>query len=183
VDKASEEDFEDFVVQRSSNLMRRAYVLVGGDHEAAKDLVQAALTKLAVHWGRVHDPLAFCCTVMYRQQVSWWRRGWHQLETTRASVPEHARVDSTNASDIRLAVRAALFRLTPKQRAVLFLRHFEDMPEAEAADILGWTVGTVRSTNHRALQRLRELAPELADLYSNTGRDMVAAQLMKEKHP
>lgn len=61
-------------------------------------------------------------------------------------------------------MRGALARLTARQRTVLVLRYFEDLPEADVARILGCTVGTVRSTTHRSLARLRALAPELAAL-------------------
>ena len=65
---------------------------------------------------------------------------------------------------LRLALAQALRQLTDKQRAVVVLRYYEDLPEAEVAQILGCTVGTVRSTTHRSLARLRALAPELAAL-------------------
>jgi RNA polymerase sigma-70 factor (sigma-E family) len=167
VDKAAEEEFREFVSLRSADLMRRAYVIVGGDRDAAKDLLQAAMVKLIAHWSSVNDPMAFVRTVMYRQQISWWRRGWHQFETTVPALPESAGRDAVHTSEVRLAVRTAMFQLTARQRAVLFLRYFEDLPEAEVAEVLGWRIGTVRSANHRALQRLRTVAPDLADLYGN----------------
>ncbi|MDQ0759816.1 DNA-directed RNA polymerase specialized sigma24 family protein [Streptomyces canus] len=61
-------------------------------------------------------------------------------------------------------MRQALSRLTARQRTVLVLRYFEDMPEADVARLLGCSVGTVRSTTHRSPARLRQLAPELAAL-------------------
>ena len=67
-----------------------------------------------------------------------------------------------------LVVRRALARLTPRQRAVLVLRHFDDLTERETADILGVNVGTVKSTNASALARLRDGAPELLDLIGRT---------------
>ena len=67
-----------------------------------------------------------------------------------------------------LVVRRALARLTPRQRAVLVLRHFDDLTERETADILGVNVGTVKSTNAAALARLRDGAPELLDLIGRT---------------
>ena len=73
-------------------------------------------------------------------------------------------LDAAAASDLRVVMREALSRLTARQRTVLVLRYFEDLPEADVARLLGCSVGTVRSTTHRSLARLRTLAPELAAL-------------------
>ena len=67
-----------------------------------------------------------------------------------------------------LVVQRALARLAPRQRAVVVLRHFDDLTERETAEVLGITVGTVKSTNAAALARLREGAPELLDLIGGT---------------
>lgn len=162
---SDEDDFRAFVNARSGDLMRRAFVLTGGDQHAAEDLVQTALAKAADHWSQLDHPLAFVRTVMYRQQISWHRLGWSKHESAAETLPEPAMGDRSHLIELKLAVRGALGRLSPRQRAVLFLRHFEDLPESEVAEVLGCSVGNVRSTNHRALQRLREVAPELADFY------------------
>lgn len=82
-----------------------------------------------------------------------------------AEPPEAgAGVDAAAAAELRLVMRQALSRLTARQRTVLVLRYFEDLPEADVARLLGCSVGTVRSTTHRSLARLRVLAPELAAL-------------------
>ncbi len=180
MDRVDDDRFRDFVAQRSPELIRRAHLLVGGDSHAAKDLLQAALIKLATRWQQVDDPAAYVRVVMYRQQISWWRRGWSRFEVATAAVPERRSADSTHSTDLRLTVRVALRRLTPKQRAVLFLRYFEDLPETEVADILGCSVGTVRSTNHRALARLRAIAPELAELNGEAGGGRVDSPPIKE---
>ena len=179
VDKADEETFREFVAVPSPELMRRAFVLVGGDHDAAKDLLQASLIKLASRWTSVDDPAAYLRTVMYRQQISWWRHGWSRFEVTSGAVPDRVGGDGTHVTDLRLSVRAAMRRLTPKQRAVLFLRYFEDLPEADVASVLRCSVGTVRSTNHRALARLRAIAPERAEL-DGDGAAGPATPAMKE---
>ena len=168
MDPTLEQAFREFVVASTPTLLRRAYLLTGGDHDAARDLLQAALIKTAAHWRRVEDPTAYVRAVMYRQQVTWQRLGWHRYERT-STPPERPVADQSHTTELKLTVRAALRRLTPRQRAVLFLRHFEDLPEAEVAQILECGVGTVRSTNHRALARLRAVAPELAELHSGTG--------------
>jgi RNA polymerase sigma factor (sigma-70 family) len=87
-------------------------------------------------------------------------------------VPSRGPVDlSVVSSDpvAALVVQRSLARLTPRQRAVLVLRHFDDLSERETADVLGISVGTVKSTNADALARLREGAPELLDLIGGNG--------------
>lgn len=164
MDTATERQFREFVVARSVALMRLAYLLTGGDQHAAEDLLQIALTRTAAHWSRVENPETYVRRVMYRQQVNTWRLVWRRRETQVATPPDGARHDETPALDLKLTVRRALNRITAKQRTVLVLRYFEDLPEAEVAELLGCSVGTVRSTTHRSLARLRELAPELNEL-------------------
>ncbi len=164
MDTAAERQFREFVVARSVSLMRLAYLLAGGDQHAAEDLLQVALAKTAARWSGVDSPEAYVRRVMYRQQVNSWRLKWKRRETQVAVPPDEARYDDIPAVDLKLTVRRALARITPRQRAVLVLRYFEDLPEAEVARVLGCSVGTVRSTTHRSLARLRELAPELDEL-------------------
>ena len=167
MDAAAERDFREFVEARSPTLMRVAFLLTGGDQHAAEDLLQTALVKVAARWRGVDSPEGYVRRVMYRQQISWWRLKWHRHETNVAVPPERAAAeDSTSAADLKMTVRQALARLTPRQRTVLVLRFFEDLPEAEVARLLDCSVGTVRSTTHRSLARLRAVAPELAELES-----------------
>ncbi|MFB4305216.1 SigE family RNA polymerase sigma factor [Actinomadura sp. GTD37] len=163
MDATEERHFREFVETRSVALMRLAYLLAGGDQHAAEDLLQTALTKTAARWSGVDNPEPYVRRTMYRQQISVWRVTRRRRETRGAALPDEAVRDATSAVDLKLTVRGALARLTSKQRAVLVLRFFEDLPEAEVARILGCSVGTVRSTTHRSLARLRELAPELND--------------------
>ncbi|MFI6500432.1 SigE family RNA polymerase sigma factor [Nonomuraea typhae] len=153
--------FREFVAARSPALMRLAFLLTGGDQHEAEDLVQAALAKLAGKWRRVQAPEAYVRQVMYRQQVSRWRAAGRRPEVVRAAVPDRADVDATHRSELRMVLRGALARLTPRQRTVLVLRYFEDLPDHEVAKVLGCSVGTVRSTAHRSLAKLREVFPEL----------------------
>ncbi|SEG62689.1 RNA polymerase sigma-70 factor, sigma-E family [Thermomonospora echinospora] len=165
MDAAAERQFREFVTARSPALMRLAFLLAGGDAHAAEDLLQTSLAKTAARWRTVEDLESYVRTVMYRQQVSWWRRGVRRRETTIAEPPDvAARADDTHALELRLVMRGALAKLTAKQRTVLVLRYFEDLPDTEVARLLGCSVGTVRSTAHRSLARLRTLAPELAEL-------------------
>ncbi|MGW0184867.1 SigE family RNA polymerase sigma factor [Streptomyces sp. NPDC003362] len=166
MDAEAQEDFRDFVANRSSALLRTAVLLSGGDRHAAEDLLQNALVKAAGRWHRIDEPEAYVRQVLYRQQVSRWRLKWPRRELSVAEPPDPAvsASDTSAAAELRLVMRDALSRLTARQRTVLVLRYFEDLPEAEVARLLGCSVGTVRSTTHRSLARLRTLAPELAAL-------------------
>ncbi|MET8399343.1 SigE family RNA polymerase sigma factor [Streptomyces sp900116325] len=169
MDAEGHENFREFVENRSTALLKTAVLLNGGDRHAAEDLLQNALIKAAGRWHRIDEPEAYVRQILYRQQVNRWRLKWLRREL---SVPEplenpaahHAVDDGPGAADLRIVMRAALARLTARQRTVLVLRYFEDLPEADVARLLGCSVGTVRSTTHRSLARLRRLAPELAAL-------------------
>ncbi|GGN62052.1 DNA-directed RNA polymerase sigma-70 factor [Actinoplanes lobatus] len=154
-------EFAAFVEARQHRLLRSAY-LVCGDHHLAQDLVQGALVKLALRWSRVRDgdPEAFLRTVIYRDAVSWWRR--RRREDLSDAPPD--RSDGGEDVPNRLVFAAALRRLPPRQRAVLVLRYFDDLTEARTAEILGVTVGTVKSQASAGLRKLRELAPELGEM-------------------
>ncbi|MDP4510796.1 SigE family RNA polymerase sigma factor [Nonomuraea turcica] len=162
MDAADEQRFREFVAARSPALMRLGFLLTGGDQHAAEDLVQSALAKLATKWRRVEAPEAYAKQIMYRQQISRWRAVGRRGEVVQASLPESADRDLNHQSELRMVLRSALARLTVRQRAVLVLRYFEDLPEKDIARTLGCSVGTVRSTAHRSLARLRQIAPELA---------------------
>jgi RNA polymerase sigma factor (sigma-70 family) len=97
-------------------------------------------------------------------------------EVLPGTLPEGRGDDHAGAVTLRLALRAALLQLTAKQRAVLVLRFFEDRTEPETADLLGVTVGTVKSQTAKALARLRTTAPELADVDS-LGHDVTKGAL------
>ena len=163
------ESFRDFVDSRSSALLKTAVLLCGGDQYAGEDLLQNALVRAAGRWQKIDEPEAYVRQVLYRQQISRWRLKWPRREVSVAEPPEPAdtggdRPDAAAATELRLVMWQALSRLTARQRTVLVLRYFEDLPEADVARLLGCSVGTVRSTTHRSLARLRSLAPELAAL-------------------
>ncbi|MDL4775958.1 MULTISPECIES: SigE family RNA polymerase sigma factor [Thermomonosporaceae] len=160
MNRDSRESFTRFVAARSRGLMRTAYVLTGDQH-SAEDLLQTALTKTAARWRHIDgNPEAYVRRAMYNEQVNRWRR--RRREASMAVLPERAGDDPADAVDLRLALEQALLALPPRKRAVLVLRYFEDLPEAEVAAIMGCSVGTVRSQTHRAIARLRELVPDLA---------------------
>ncbi|CAM5261518.1 SigE family RNA polymerase sigma factor [Streptomyces fumanus] len=165
MDAQAQESFREFVANRSSALLRTAVLLSGGDRHAGEDLLQNALIRAAGRWQRIDEPEAYVRQVLYRQQISRWRLKWPRREVSVGEPPETGTgTDISAAADLKLVMRGALARLTARQRTVLVLRYFEDLPEAEVARILGCSVGTVRSTTHRSLARLRVLAPELAAL-------------------
>ena len=150
-------DFEEFVVARRDALLRTAYLLTG-DHDDAEDLVQSALIKVVPKWARIQDrPEGYVRQVLARESVNRWRgRRWREVTTD--VVPESMRqvgvADSADGAD-RIALLEDLRRLSPRQRAVLVLRYFDDLTEADTAAALGISVGTVKSHAREALARLR----------------------------
>jgi len=160
----AQQSFEEFVRARTAALSRVAYLLTG-DHHLAEDLVQQALLQVAGRWPALvarGDPDAYVRRVMYHQHISWWRR--REPPTARRAAPPEAAPDPGDSVVAAVAVRRALARLGPRQRAVLILRYFEDLSETRTAEILGISVGTVKSQARDGLARLRELAPELSTL-------------------
>lgn len=154
-----DEGFTEWAGARQRQLLRSAYLLTGDQHRA-EDLVQEALTKVALRWSRLANgnPTAYALRIIARDNISWWRR--------RRDVPSGTVADrgTSTEPEVALVVRRALGRLTPNQRAVLVLRHFEDLTERQTADVLGVSLGTVKSQNAAALDRLRTGAPELLSL-------------------
>lgn len=158
----SEESFRAFVQGRTAALSRVAYLLTGDRHHA-EDLVQTALFKVAMKWpGLISgggDPEAYVRRVIYNEHISAWRRMRRRVtEVPAERVPE--RPDLETDHTLRLSLRHALAQLTTKQRTVLVLRFYEDLTETQTAAALGIRVGTVKSQTRRALDRLREIAPE-----------------------
>ena len=153
------EQFAEFVSERSPHLLRAAWLLTG-DWHLAQDLVQVSLEKSWPRWGRdVEHPEAYVRRVMLTTYVSWRRRRWTG-EVPTADLPEQ--VAQNALPDLRMALLAALGTLSPRQRAVLVLRYFEDLSVDEAADALGCSVGTVKAHASRGLQQLRQ-TPGLAE--------------------
>ena len=151
----TQRDFEEFVAARMPSLLRTAYLLTG-DHHDAQDLVQVALIKSVPHWHRISGaPDAYVRRVMVNENISRWRRRrWREVPT---ATPPDSAVAEDNEDQSEL--RAALQRLAPRQRAVIVLRYFDELSEAETATALGISVGTVKSHSRDALARLRAGAP------------------------
>jgi RNA polymerase sigma-70 factor (sigma-E family) len=148
-------DFESFVSARQGALLRTAY-LITGNHQDAEDLVQTALIKAVAGWGRVREHEAYVRRILVNESVTRWRRRrWR--ETAAADVDD--RPGPEVDLDQNLVLRQALGRLAPRQRAVIVLRYFDDLTEAQTAEALGISVGTVKSQSRDALARLRVLVP------------------------
>jgi RNA polymerase sigma-70 factor (sigma-E family) len=165
----AEAEFDAYVHARVGALSRTAFLLTG-DHQLAEDLVQTTLFKAAKAWHRIEgDPDPYVRRVMANENISGWRRRRHVRELPlEAYGAEPASPQSD--PDLRLVLKTALAQLTPKQRTVLVLRYFEDLTEAQTAEVMGVGVGTVKSGSRAALGRLRDLAPHLADLVT-VGRE------------
>lgn len=154
MDDVRREAFESLVVLRSAALLRTAYLLTG-DRHLAQDLVQVALSRAYLRWGRLRSVdagEAYVRRILVTQAASSWRRKWHG-EVPTSELPEGAgpAVDL----DLRESLRVALLRLPPGQRAALVLRFYEDRSEADTATLLGCSPGTVKSRTSRALAALR----------------------------
>ena len=148
--------FREYVRARRQALLRTAYLLTGNLADA-EDLVQSALAKTYLAWHRIEDRGAvdsYVRRAMVNTQISWWRR--RRLdEFPTDEIPDQATVDHPVSSDVQDSLRRAIDRLPQRMRAAVMLRYYEDMTEAEVAEVLGVSVGTVKSTVSRAVAKLR----------------------------
>jgi RNA polymerase sigma-70 factor (sigma-E family) len=158
------EQFDAFVAARSGGLLRLARMLRPGD---AEDLLQTALLKTWLRWRQLGDPTpdeaaAYTRTVMCRLAARWQRRFWRNELPSSHALPERA----TGSDESLLtgpALLTAMQRLPPRWRVIVVLRFAEDLSERQVADAVGCSIGTVKSSTARALERLRH-APELHGL-------------------
>ncbi|MFI7060341.1 SigE family RNA polymerase sigma factor [Kribbella sp. NPDC050124] len=165
-----DDDFTAFVLARSARLVHFARMLCG-DAELAQDLVQTALEKAYLRWERIEmaDPFCYVRQAVVNQHLSWVRRRpWREQPSGDAVELDQylgaSVADPAGAVARRVAIGAALATLTRRERAVVVLRYVEDLTEKETAAVLGVAVGTVKSANSRALEKLRT-APELSGRY------------------
>lgn len=163
----SEERFEGLaalVADRGGALLATATLLAGGP-AAGEDLLQAALERVMRHWHRVRDePEIYLRRTIYHLAVDQWRARRRRPEVLgktetalEVAALRAAQPDGTDAVHLRLALIQGLAQLPPRQRAVLVLRYWEQLSESEAADMLGCSLGTVKSSASRGLARLREV--------------------------
>ena len=153
-------DFEEFAAAALPGLLRFGHVLTG-DPLRAEELVQQALVSTWARWRKIeHDqPHAYVRRAMVHTHTSWWRR-------SRREAPLPLGYDASAPVDPDLGERdrtfAALRQLPPRQRAVIVLRYYEDLSEADIARVLGCSPGTVKSQASRALRTLHGLlSPDL----------------------
>jgi len=161
--------FDDFVTQRAPALYHAAWLLTR-DHQQAEDLVQTALAKTYSRFDRLNvagsSYQAYVRTTMYTTFASWWRRRW--TGEVPSEIGDNA-VSRDPDADLSADLARALQSLPRVQRAVIVLRYFEDLTEAETARTLGIGVGTVKSHSHRALAALR-CSPRLAGMLADAGK-------------
>ena len=166
------DEFALFVASSSAALFRTAALLTGGDTHAAQDLMQDAYGETYRRWHTIREPkaaAAYTRRILVRAASRRWRQiGNHQAHLDATGVREGitAHDDLVHAQQDLLA---ALRRLSPRQRAVVVLRYYEDLTETDTAAILGCSVGAVKSHGSRALRSLRELLAD--DTHLDRGVD------------
>jgi RNA polymerase sigma-70 factor, ECF subfamily len=151
-----DEEFGQFVAARGRALCRTAYLLTG-DWQAGEDLVQEALTRTHLRRRRLRSQAAlepYARRVLVSLFLSSRRRHWHR-ELPFADVPDQPGGDEFAAVEDRSGLWPALIRLSAQQRAVLVLRYFEDLTEADIAAALDCSPGAVKTHAARGLERLR----------------------------
>lgn len=145
-------------------LARFAYLLTGGAHDA-EDLVQSVLAKVYAKWDRIKDveaPDAYVRRMMVNEYNSWWRRQWRRRERPNSDLIRV--MDPSAAADVQRndELWSIVRSLAPQQRATVVLRFYEDLSEAQTAEILGVSGGTVKSHTSRAMRSLRRQLKEVS---------------------
>lgn len=158
---ARDADFSSYMHARQPSLLRTAYLLTG-DRHTAEDLVQTAFAKLYLAWDKVRDRGSldgYVRRILINEHNSLWRRAWKKREHASERLPEGGHTDQydTGSSGELWDLVQTLPR---RARAVVVLRYYEEMSEAETAQVLGISVGTVKSQASRALATLRDRAPQ-----------------------
>jgi RNA polymerase sigma-70 factor (sigma-E family) len=154
-------DFGDFMAASWPRLYRTAYLLTGEPHEA-EDLLQTVLARTCVRWSSIRDKRAaegYVRRGLAREVQKTWRRRGRELVTE--ELPEAGHSGGLAARADHLALWQEIRKLPPRMRATLVLRYFEDLTEAETAEALGCSLGSVKSQTHHAISRLRTALPDL----------------------
>jgi RNA polymerase sigma-70 factor (sigma-E family) len=165
-------ELERFLAERADHLLRTA-VLLTGSREAGEDLLQTAVERLLRRWrGFDGDPEGYLRRTLCNLAIDGHRRAgrWrHKERLLRTGLRQIE--DVTGDVDLRDALVRLLLRLPLRQRAVLVLRYWEQLTDAETAAVLGCAEGTVKSAGSRGLARMRELAGEWNDTVAMCGRN------------
>src|SRR5581483_8967555 len=154
-------DFDRFVADSTNTLLRTAYLIVW-DLGEAEDLVQETLFEVARRWPRIRRmerPIAYVRRILVNRALSGSARRTRRRQELIAPMPSDSVAASNGAGELGASdeLMDALAALPPRQRAVLVLRYFLDLPEAEVAAALKCSLGTVKSTASRGLARLEQL--------------------------
>jgi RNA polymerase sigma-70 factor (sigma-E family) len=165
-------DLEQFLAERGNQLLRTA-ALLAGSKDGGEDLLQAALERVLRRWHTIEgDPEGYLRRTLYHLAADNWRRqgAWRrQLRLLRPGLGPAA-PDPFADLELRDSLVRLLMQLPPRQRAAVVARYWEELSEAEAALVLGCSVGTVKSATARGLRRLRELSG------AGTGHEAAAAR-------
>ncbi len=152
-----EAEFASYMAARQPGLLRTAYLLSGDPH-TAEDLVQTAFAKLYLAWDRVQRRESvdgYLRRILVNENNSLWRTSWKRREYATEHLPDRAVAPATDRGETSRALWDLVQTLPRKQRAAVVLRYYEELSEAETADALGVSVGTVKSQTSRAMARLR----------------------------
>ena len=204
--RAAHQEFEEFVARAGESLMRTGFLMLENSTEA-EDAVQETLLRVAKRWYRVRrmdHPVAYARRVLLSVIFDDAARRSRQRNELLAAASRSGRVEraddgagrALSAVDVRLQIAPALAALSMRQRAVVVLRYWADLSEAEVAATLGCSVGTVKSTASRSLARLRELMsdslgepnhvredPDSAEPAALAGRPHAAASTIRRRIP
>ncbi|MFD2763348.1 SigE family RNA polymerase sigma factor [Micromonospora eburnea] len=154
---APTDPFDEFVRSRSTALLRSAYLLTT-DRHAAEDLLQEVLERLYAKWRRARAaPDTYARKIMVNRAIDRWRLRGRRPEATLTDAAVPLAADHADEVATRQVVLGALRALPPRQRAAVVLRYLDDLSEAETAQIMGCSVGAVKSHTARGLTRLRHL--------------------------
>lgn len=158
---AKDAEFAAWMTARQPALLRTAYLLTG-DHHSAEDLVATTLAKVYLSWDKVQRREVidgYARRILVNENNSTWRRAWKKREVSSDEIPERVTIHDTYDDGRSRQLWDFVQTLPKKQRAVVVLRYYEELSEAETADALDISIGTVKSQASRALATLRAAAP------------------------
>ncbi|MFJ6168177.1 SigE family RNA polymerase sigma factor [Micromonospora orduensis] len=155
-------EFVEFAQAATARLVHAAFLMTG-DHHRAEDAAQTALVRTYASWSRIRDDDAYgyARRILVNHLVDGWRRPLREYPT--GEVPEQRRDDVADEVVTRRWLTTILGTLSPRERAIVVLRYYFDLPEAQVARELAISVGTVKSTSSRALEKLRAAGPSTVE--------------------